>query len=96
MSGKYNTALSGKSIAVTCGVHPKRTRLKSAVHFDTTPNNPNNPNPNMDVYWGDQTWDEMKMAFMRVALFHRKGTERHTDPTSGRESTERDRKPELC
>jgi mono/diheme cytochrome c family protein len=47
---------------------PKGTRLESAVYFDNSPNNPNNPNPGVDVYWGDQTWEEMNIAFMRVGL----------------------------
>jgi hypothetical protein len=47
---------------------PKGTRLECAVFFDNSANNPNNPDPKADVYWGDQTWEEMNMAFMRVAL----------------------------
>jgi hypothetical protein len=47
---------------------PKGTRLECAVFFDNSANNPNNPDPKADVYWGDQTWEEMNVAFMRVAL----------------------------
>ena len=47
---------------------PKGTRLESAVSFDNSANNPSNPDPKVDVYWGDQTWEEMNVAFMRVAL----------------------------
>ena len=47
---------------------PKGTRLESAVFFDNSANNPNNPDPKADVYWGDQLWEEMNVAFMRVAL----------------------------
>lgn len=47
---------------------PKGTRLESAVFFDNSANNPSNPDPKVDVYWGAQTWEEMNVAFMRVAL----------------------------
>jgi hypothetical protein len=47
---------------------PKGTRLESTVFFDNSANNPNNPDPKADVYWGDQTREEMNVAFMRVAL----------------------------
>jgi hypothetical protein len=29
------------------------------AHFDNSPNNKYNPNPNKTVYYGDMTWDEM-------------------------------------
>ena len=47
---------------------PRGTRLESTVFFDNSANNPNNPDPRADVYWGDQTREEMNVAFMRVAL----------------------------
>jgi len=47
---------------------PKGTRLETVTYFDNSPNNPHNPNPSVDVYWGLQTWEEMNMAFLRVAL----------------------------
>ncbi|MGA3043396.1 MAG: thiol-disulfide isomerase [Bryobacteraceae bacterium] len=47
---------------------PKGTRLETVVFFDNSANNPSNPDPKADVYWGDQTWEEMNVAFMRVAL----------------------------
>jgi hypothetical protein len=47
---------------------PKGTRLETVTYFDNSPNNPYNPNPNVDVYFGAQTWEEMNMAFLRVAF----------------------------
>jgi hypothetical protein len=47
---------------------PKGTELRCVTHFDNSSDNPYNPDPNVDVYWGEQTWEEMNMAFLRVAL----------------------------
>jgi len=49
-------------------VLPKGTRLESSVYFDNSPNNPNNPDPNADVYWGDQSWEEMNTGFLDLEL----------------------------
>lgn len=35
--------------------------------FDNSPANPWNPDPNQTVMWGDQTWEEMAVAFFDVA-----------------------------
>jgi thiol-disulfide isomerase/thioredoxin/mono/diheme cytochrome c family protein len=42
---------------------PKGARLECAARYDNSANNPNNPNPKALVYWGDQTWDEMMLAY---------------------------------
>ena len=39
----------------------------SAV-FDNSPDNPVNPDPNATVFWGDQTWEEMAMTVVTVAV----------------------------
>lgn len=36
------------------------------VHFDNSSANPVNPNPDEYVTWGDQTWEEMAVAFFGV------------------------------
>ena len=41
--------------------------LKFEVGFDNSSSNPFNPNPNEYVLWGDQTWEEMAVAFLEVA-----------------------------
>jgi peroxiredoxin len=46
---------------------PKGTRLHCVAHFDNSANNPNNPDPNRTVYWGDQTWQEMMVGWTDVA-----------------------------
>ena len=42
-------------------------RLNVMVSFDNSKNNPFNPDPNEYVLWGDQTWEEMAVAFLEVA-----------------------------
>ena len=41
--------------------------LNFVVGFDNSSSNPFNPNPNEYVLWGDQTWEEMAVAFLEVA-----------------------------
>jgi hypothetical protein len=47
---------------------PKGTRIEASAWYDNSPNNPSNPNPKEDVYWGDQTWEEMLAGFMDFAI----------------------------
>ena len=39
---------------------PKGSILKAVAHYDNSKENKANPNPSQDVYWGDQTWEEMQ------------------------------------
>ena len=41
--------------------------LEMKVSFDNSSNNPFNPDPGEYVSWGDQTWQEMAVAFFDVA-----------------------------
>jgi hypothetical protein len=41
---------------------PKGARLEAVAHFDNSPNNPSNPDPKVDVHWGEQTWQEMQYS----------------------------------
>jgi thiol-disulfide isomerase/thioredoxin/mono/diheme cytochrome c family protein len=43
---------------------PAGTRIECTAYFDNSKNNPNNPDPNSWVYWGDQTWEEMMVGFV--------------------------------
>ena len=47
--------LYSKPIAV-----PKGSRLECTAHYDNSVNNPSNPDPKIDVRWGEQTWQEMQ------------------------------------
>ena len=42
-------------------------RLRFTAAFDNSPGNPFNPDPSAWVTWGDQTWEEMAVAFLEVA-----------------------------
>jgi hypothetical protein len=43
---------------------PKGTKLECIAAYDNSPNNPANPDPSKDVYWGDQSWEEMLAGFV--------------------------------
>jgi hypothetical protein len=47
---------------------PAGTRLDSVAEFDNSANNPFNPDASKFVNWGDQTTDEMHIAFLELAL----------------------------
>jgi hypothetical protein len=48
---------------------PKGTRVELEYTYDNSPANPRNPsNPPKAVHWGEQTTDEMAVAFMSVRL----------------------------
>jgi hypothetical protein len=42
---------------------PKGTRIDCLAHYDNSPNNKYNPDPNKVVRWGDQTFEEMMIGF---------------------------------
>ncbi len=43
------------------------SRLRFAATFDNSADNPFNPDPTARVHWGDQTWEEMAVAFFDVS-----------------------------
>jgi hypothetical protein len=45
---------------------PKGTKITVTAHYDNSPNNRANPDPNRTVYWGDQAWEEMMSPFFAV------------------------------
>jgi len=49
-------------------VVPKGTRLEATAHFDNSANNRFNPDPSKDVWWGDQTWEEMMIPYFGVVV----------------------------
>ena len=38
---------------------PKGTKIRAVAHYDNSSANKSNPDPKIDVKWGDQTWEEM-------------------------------------
>ena len=47
---------------------PKGTRIECVAHFDNSRNNAANPNPDTEVRWGDQSWEEMMIGWFDVAI----------------------------
>jgi hypothetical protein len=45
---------------------PKGTKLIWSGRWDNSADNPRNPYPTKDVYWGLQTWVEMQNGWMDV------------------------------
>jgi hypothetical protein len=39
---------------------PKGSRIEAVAHYDNSPNNKFNPDPTIEVHWGEQTWQEMQ------------------------------------
>jgi hypothetical protein len=46
---------------------PKGARIVSTAWYDNSAANKNNPNPKVDVFWGDQTWQEMQYTGILVS-----------------------------
>jgi hypothetical protein len=44
------------------------TRLQAAAWYDNSDENPHNPDPNVEVRWGGQTYEEMMVGFFDVAV----------------------------
>ncbi|MBL9124617.1 MAG: redoxin domain-containing protein [Planctomycetaceae bacterium] len=47
---------------------PKGSKLHCVAHFDNSENNLNNPDPTVEVRWGEQTWEEMMFGWFEMAL----------------------------
>ena len=46
----------------------KGTKLALNAWYDNSLNNPFNPDPNAEVQWGEQSWEEMMVGFFDVAV----------------------------
>jgi hypothetical protein len=49
-------------------VLPRGTRIECTAVFDNSPNNLSNPDPTATIVWGPQTWDEMMIGWLDVAV----------------------------
>jgi len=47
---------------------PPGTRIHCTAHFDNSKENPFNPNPDVPIRWGNQTWEEMMIGYFDVAI----------------------------
>jgi hypothetical protein len=61
---------------------PKGARLEATAHYDNSTNNKSNPNPKVDVRWGEQTWQEMQYSGITYSIDK-------PDSTSGSSQTQR-------
>ncbi len=43
-------------------VIPPGAKIEATAWYDNSANNPSNPDPKVDVRWGDQTWEEMQFT----------------------------------
>ena len=41
---------------------PQGTKIRTSAWYDNSAANKANPDPRKDVYWGDQTWEEMQFT----------------------------------
>ena len=53
---------------------PKGTKLKTSAWYDNSTANKSNPDPTKDVYWGDQTWEEMQFTAFTFSINQTRGT----------------------
>lgn len=80
-------------------VVPKGAKLQVVAHFDNSANNRFNPNPNADVWWGDQTWEEMMVAWFGVVVDKDQGLSNvvtYTPEFSGCSHGQEKRDAKLC
>lgn len=47
---------------------PKETTIECTAHYDSSPNNPRNPDPSKTVRFGEQSWDEMMIGYFEAAV----------------------------
>jgi mono/diheme cytochrome c family protein len=57
---------------------PKGSMLKYQGVFDNSADNPLNPNPDKEVYWSEQSWDEMSLGWIEYTLDKQRLPERAT------------------
>ena len=54
---------------------PAGTKLEYTAVFDNSANNPNNPDPSINVHWGEATTDEMMIGFINYTNTEAAGTD---------------------
>jgi hypothetical protein len=47
---------------------PKGTKIHAVAWYDNSPANKSNPDPTKEVWWGDQTWEEMMFTGLTYSL----------------------------
>jgi mono/diheme cytochrome c family protein len=70
---KYDFNWQTYYVFTTPLVVPKGSRLEATAHYDNSVNNKWNPDPKIDVRWGEQTWDEMQYSGITYYVDHPAG-----------------------
>jgi len=65
---KYDFAWQPYYYLETPKALPRGTRIECTAYFDNSANNPNNPDPLSTITWGPQSWDEMMIGWLDVAI----------------------------
>jgi peroxiredoxin len=65
-------------------------KLEFFATFDNSESNPVNPDPTQHVTWGDQTWEEMAVAFFEIAVPRKNA--RNAEPAPAAAAAETDRR----
>jgi hypothetical protein len=47
---------------------PKGTKLHATAWYDNSARNKSNPDPSLEVWWGDQTWEEMMFTGLTYSI----------------------------
>jgi len=47
---------------------PAGSKITAVGHYDNSPRNRYNPAPDKEVYWSDQSWDEMFIPYMEYTI----------------------------
>ncbi len=47
---------------------PSGSKITAVAHYDNSPKNRYNPAPEKEVYWSDQSWDEMFIPYLEYAI----------------------------
>ena len=58
---------------------PAGSKLTATAHYDNSLYNPYNPGPHLEVYWAEQSWDEMFSPQIRITIDSRNLLEMETD-----------------
>ncbi len=73
---------------------PADSRIYAKFHYDNSSKNLNNPEPDEEVRWGDQTWEEMMIAYFDIAIPRDPEREKPSENNAGATETEMRKKAE--
>jgi hypothetical protein len=59
------------------------TMLQAVAWYDNSSHNPHNPDPNEEVRWGEQTYEEMMVGFFDIAISPDTDKTKYFNPGSG-------------